>query len=152
MASPGWGYWTEIGEGLISACMLLGTGDPETWSVIRQSLLISLSATFLSFLLGIPLGAWVALSSSGLRPAPDRLQRRLWPPPCGHWSAHGHPPGTARPVGRAALALHADRHGPRPVRAELSDHGQLDHCGSAAAQPQAPAPDARAGRVPLATA
>jgi len=63
MASPEWGYWTEFGQGLISACLLLVTGDPETWSVIRQSLLISLSATLLSFLLGIPLGAWVALAS-----------------------------------------------------------------------------------------
>jgi tungstate transport system permease protein len=55
-----WSYWAEIGEGFIGAARLLVTGDPETWAVIRQSLLISVSATLASMVLGVPLGAWLA--------------------------------------------------------------------------------------------
>jgi tungstate transport system permease protein len=58
---PGaWDYWAEIGRGLVGAVVLLVTGDPETWGIIRQSLLISLSATFASVALGVPIGAWLA--------------------------------------------------------------------------------------------
>jgi tungstate transport system permease protein len=58
---PGaWDYWGEIGRGLAGAVVLLATGDPETWGIIRQSLLISLSATFASMALGVPIGAWLA--------------------------------------------------------------------------------------------
>lgn len=58
-----WDQWTDLWEGLNGACRLLLTGDVETWTVIRQSLLISLSATCLSLLAGLPLGAWLALAS-----------------------------------------------------------------------------------------
>ena len=55
---PGaWDYWAEIGGGFIDAVLLLVTGDPETWAIIRQSLLISVSATLASMLLGVPIGA-----------------------------------------------------------------------------------------------
>src|SRR5882672_7067234 len=58
---PGaWAYWAEIGQGFADAVLLLVTGDPETWGIIRQSLLISVSATLASMALGVPLGVWLA--------------------------------------------------------------------------------------------
>ena len=56
----GWDYWAEIGRGLVDAVVLIVTGDPETWVIIRQSLLISVSATLASMALGVPLGTWIA--------------------------------------------------------------------------------------------
>lgn len=58
-----WDYWAELGAGVTGAVALLITGDPETWAIIRQSLLISLSATVASLLLGAPIGAWIALGT-----------------------------------------------------------------------------------------
>ena len=60
MASDAWSYWGEIGQGFIGALQLLVTGDVETWTIIRQSLFISLTATFASMMLGVPLGVWLA--------------------------------------------------------------------------------------------
>src|SRR5262245_52127348 len=60
MAPDAWSYWAEIGDGLAGAVRLLTTGDAETWGIIRQSLLISVSATLISMVLGVPLGAWLA--------------------------------------------------------------------------------------------
>jgi tungstate transport system permease protein len=44
------------------ALHLLLTGNPALWDIVRLSLLISLSATFLALVLGVPLGALIALS------------------------------------------------------------------------------------------
>lgn len=63
MGAGTWNYWTEFGAGVTGAITLLTTGDPETWAIIRQSLLISVSATVASLLLGAPIGAWLALST-----------------------------------------------------------------------------------------
>ena len=60
MGSGSWDYWAEIGQGFADAVLLIVTGDPETWVVIRQSLLISVSATLASMMLGVPIGAWMA--------------------------------------------------------------------------------------------
>src|SRR5262245_64106094 len=60
MEPDAWSYWAEIGQGFVDAVLLLVTGDPETWPIIRQSLLISVSATLASMVLGVPLGAWIA--------------------------------------------------------------------------------------------
>jgi tungstate transport system permease protein len=57
-----WRYWEDLRDGLTGALRLLLTGDPETWSVIRQSLLISLSASLLSLAVGLPVGTWLARS------------------------------------------------------------------------------------------
>lgn len=62
MASDSWDYWAEIGQGFVDAVLLLVTGDTETWTIIRQSLLISISATIMSTTIGVPLGAWIAYS------------------------------------------------------------------------------------------
>ena len=48
-------------NGSIEAIRLLLSGDPELWQVIWLSLRVSLTATFLSLLIGIPLGAMLAL-------------------------------------------------------------------------------------------
>ena len=63
MEPSAWNYWGEIGAGFIGAVTLLVTGDPETWTIIRQSLLISVSATLASTALGVPIGAWLAYAS-----------------------------------------------------------------------------------------
>ena len=60
MGASSWDYWAEIGQGLTDAVLLLVTGDPETWVIIRQSLLISVSATMASMAVGVPIGAWLA--------------------------------------------------------------------------------------------
>lgn len=60
MLSTTSGYWSDLANGLWQAIVLLSTGDAETWSVIRQSLLISGSAVALSLLVGLPLGTWLA--------------------------------------------------------------------------------------------
>jgi tungstate transport system permease protein len=57
-----WDYWSEIGAGFTGALFLLLTGDHETWTVIRQSLLISTSASLISLAVGVPLGMWIALA------------------------------------------------------------------------------------------
>lgn len=63
MSPSAWEYWTDLGDGVVAAVVLLVTGDAETWSVTRQSLVISLSASVPSVILGVPLGIWMALSS-----------------------------------------------------------------------------------------
>src|SRR5262247_3949651 len=62
MPTAAWQYWQDLSDGLIGAFVLLVTSDSETWSVIRQSLLISLSATVPSVLGGVPMGIWMALT------------------------------------------------------------------------------------------
>jgi tungstate transport system permease protein len=56
-----WSYWEDLRDGLAGAFTLLLGGDAETWAVIRQSLLISGSATLLALLAGVPLGIGLAL-------------------------------------------------------------------------------------------
>src|SRR5215210_592271 len=63
MGPSAWDYWGELGAGFTGALALLVTGDAETWTIIRQSLLISLSATLASMALGVPLGIWLAHAS-----------------------------------------------------------------------------------------
>jgi len=60
MGPDAWSYWAEIGDGFLGAVRLLATGDAETWIIIRQSLLISVTATLASMTLGVPLGVWLA--------------------------------------------------------------------------------------------
>ena len=48
-------------SGTKHAFWLLLSGDPEVWRITFLSLQISLSATFISLLVGIPLGAFLAL-------------------------------------------------------------------------------------------
>lgn len=56
-------YWSELGQGLVDAIRLLATGDRETWTIIRQSLLISVTASLASLVPGVPIGAWIAGAS-----------------------------------------------------------------------------------------
>jgi tungstate transport system permease protein len=44
------------------AMHLLLSGDPALWHIVRLSILVSLSATLLALVLGLPLGALIALS------------------------------------------------------------------------------------------
>src|SRR5262245_31362428 len=44
------------------AARLLLSGDPQVWAVVALSLQVSLTATFLSLVVGVPLGTWLALA------------------------------------------------------------------------------------------
>lgn len=47
---------------VVKALGLLVSGDPETWRITLLSLQVSLTATAISLVVGVPLGAWLALS------------------------------------------------------------------------------------------
>jgi len=47
----------------VSALDLVLTGDPALFAIVQLALIVSLSAAFLAAVIGIPLGAWIALSS-----------------------------------------------------------------------------------------
>jgi tungstate transport system permease protein len=48
-------------QGLVDAVRLLATGDEDTWSITALTLRVSLTATAIALLLGIPLGTALAL-------------------------------------------------------------------------------------------
>lgn len=50
-----------LGDGLLEALRLLLTGDEDTWEITGLTLRVSLSATLVAFLLGVPAGAVLAL-------------------------------------------------------------------------------------------
>jgi tungstate transport system permease protein len=47
--------------GDVSALHLVLTGDPALFSIVRLSLIVSLSAVLLAAVIGVPFGAWLAL-------------------------------------------------------------------------------------------
>lgn len=49
-------------DGLVEAWRLLRTGDADTWSITVRTLRVSLSATAIALLVGLPLGAVVAIA------------------------------------------------------------------------------------------
>ena len=49
-------------DGLVEALRLLATGDEETWGITGLTLRISLTATAIALLVGMPLGAALALT------------------------------------------------------------------------------------------
>src|SRR5436190_9978511 len=51
-----------LGEGLRQALGLLTAGDREVWSILGLSLIVSSTATVVALLIGIPLGAFLALA------------------------------------------------------------------------------------------
>jgi tungstate transport system permease protein len=51
-----------LGSALLKAASLLLSGDAETWRVTWLSLRVSLTATAISLVVGVPLGTWLALS------------------------------------------------------------------------------------------
>ncbi|MDQ3044503.1 MAG: ABC transporter permease, partial [Chloroflexota bacterium] len=52
----------ELGRGVVEAIRLLLSGDREVWEIIGRSLRVSLSATLVSLLLGVPVGTTLALT------------------------------------------------------------------------------------------
>lgn len=51
----------ELSEAFRKALVLLITGDPELWRIIKLSLEVSGAALLLSGLIGVPVGAWLGL-------------------------------------------------------------------------------------------
>ena len=51
-----------VGEGLIEACRLLLTGDPEVIEITLRTLQVSGTATCISVLIGVPIGTVLALA------------------------------------------------------------------------------------------
>jgi tungstate transport system permease protein len=51
-----------LAEGVRQALTLLTGGDREVWSILRLSLLVSATATFVALLIGVPLGTVLALT------------------------------------------------------------------------------------------
>jgi len=51
----------DLWQGLVDALRLLATGDSDTWQIVLLSLRISVSATIISLLVGVPVGAALAL-------------------------------------------------------------------------------------------
>ena len=51
-----------LGNALVRAVGLLLSGDAEVWRVMLLSLRVSLMATAISLLVGVPLGTWLALA------------------------------------------------------------------------------------------
>ena len=51
-----------VGEGLIEACRLLLTGDPEVIEITLRTLQVSGTATCISVLIGVPIGTVLALT------------------------------------------------------------------------------------------
>jgi tungstate transport system permease protein len=52
----------EIWNGVVEAVRLLASGDRETWEIVFLSLRVSLTATLVSLLIGVPVGAALALT------------------------------------------------------------------------------------------
>ena len=52
----------DLWRGLDTAIRLLASGDREVWGIVLLSLRVSLSATVVSLLLGVPVGATLALT------------------------------------------------------------------------------------------
>ncbi|MGH3757903.1 ABC transporter permease [Actinophytocola sp.] len=50
-----------LGDGLLEALRLLLTGDEDTWAITGLTLRVSLGATLVAFLLGVPVGTVLAL-------------------------------------------------------------------------------------------
>jgi len=50
-----------IWEGIKEAFYLLVSGDPDVWEITFLSLKVSLTATGISLLIGLPLGTWLAM-------------------------------------------------------------------------------------------
>ena len=53
---------SDLWHGLVDAVRLLATGDRDTWQIVLLSLRVSLSATIVSLLAGVSVGAVLALS------------------------------------------------------------------------------------------
>jgi tungstate transport system permease protein len=51
-----------VGDALASAWQLVTSGDPDLWRIVGLSLRVSLAATFCATLIGLPLGALVAVT------------------------------------------------------------------------------------------
>jgi tungstate transport system permease protein len=50
-----------LGDGLLEALRLLWTGDEQTWAITGLTLRVSITATLIALLIGVPLGAVLAL-------------------------------------------------------------------------------------------
>ena len=53
---------SDLFQGLIQALTLIFNLDPDLYSISSRSLQVTLSATIIASLIGIPFGSWLAIS------------------------------------------------------------------------------------------
>ena len=121
--STGESNLNDIAEALRSALALIGSGDPVLLRIVALSLGVSLSAVACATLLGLPLGAAIAVARFPGRQVADRGAQR----PDGPAAGRGRPGRLSaavarRAAGRARAAVHAAGDGHRADRADPADH------------------------------
>ncbi len=52
----------DLWQGMIAALRLIGALDADLFEIIGRSLYVTLSATLIASAIGLPLGAWLAVS------------------------------------------------------------------------------------------
>ena len=97
----------------VSAVHLVLTGDPALFSIVRLSLIVSLSAALFAALIGLPLGALIALTRFYGREAVIVVLNALM----------GLPPGV---VGIAVFSRPFALRAPRIIRASIYAAGNGD--------------------------
>ena len=113
--------------GDVSALQLVLTGDPGLFAIVRLSLMVSLSAVLFAALIGVPVGALLALTRFRGREAVIVVLNALM----------GLPPvvvglaiflllSRSGPLGSLGPVVHAAGHGDRADRAGRADHRRAD--------------------------
>ena len=99
------------------------SGDPALFAIVRLSLYVSLSAVVLAALIGIPLGAWIALTKfPGRQGVIVLLNALMGLPPVVVGLAVYLALSRSGPLGSVRPAVHAARHDHRADRAGDADH------------------------------
>ncbi len=113
--------------GDVSAFHLVLTGDPALFAIVRLSLIVSLSAVFFAALIGVPLGALLALTRfPGREAAIVVLNALMGLPPVVVGLAIFLLLSRSGPLGSFGPAVHATSHGDRADHAGRADHRRAD--------------------------
>ena len=149
------------GEVDVSALHMVLTGDPALLAIVRLSLIVSLSAVLFAALIGVPIGAFIALIRfPGREAVIVMLNALMGLPPVVVGLAIFLLLSRSGPLGDMGPAVHAAGHGDRANRAGGADHrraGAADHRRSVGrisrrarrheCRPAAPHRDADLGRA-----
>ena len=107
----------------VTALQLVLSGDPALFAIVRLSLYVSLSAVALAALIGIPLGAWIALTKfPGRQGVIVLLNALMGLPPVVVGLAVYLALSRSGPLGAFGLLFTPRRHDRRADRAGHADH------------------------------